>query len=66
MATEVLKALNKEKLKLRQWAEAQVEEIESLKVEVKVVGETAVQHFIDHFDEHLLYDTLKATLKRLR
>lgn len=42
LVTEALEALNKEKLELRYQAEAQVEEIESLKAEVKVVGETAV------------------------
>lgn len=43
-----------------------MEEIESLKAKVKVVGKTAVQYFIDYLDEHPLYDTLKVMLKWLR
>ncbi|XP_022883708.1 optineurin-like [Olea europaea var. sylvestris] len=57
LATKALEASNKEKAELRQRAEAQAEEIESLKAEVKVVGESAMQHFIDHFEKHPLYDT---------
>lgn len=37
--------------------EAKAEEIESFKMEVKVAGESIVQNFIDHFEEHELYDT---------
>lgn len=37
--------------------EAQVEEIDSLKAEAKVVKKTAVRHFIDYFKEHPLYNT---------
>lgn len=57
LATEVLEASNKENAKLRQRAEAQVEDIDSLKAEVKVAREMAMQRFIDHFEEHSLYDT---------
>lgn len=57
LVIEALKASNKEKTKLRQWVEAHVEEIDYLKIEAKIVGESAVLHFIDHFEEHELYDT---------
>ncbi|XP_022861284.1 uncharacterized protein LOC111381701 [Olea europaea var. sylvestris] len=56
LATEALKASNIEKAELRQKAEAQSEEIASLKEELKSAGEVAVQNFIDHFEEHPLYD----------
>lgn len=35
-----------------------MQEVESLKVETKVAGESAVQNFINHFEEHELYKTL--------
>lgn len=54
---EALDASNKEKAELRQWVKAHVEQIESLKEKVKDVGDSAVQHVIDHFEEHELYDT---------
>lgn len=38
--------------------EAQVEEIESFKVEAKVARDSVVQNFIDHFEEHELYGTI--------
>ncbi|XP_022898752.1 uncharacterized protein LOC111412184 isoform X1 [Olea europaea var. sylvestris] len=53
---EALEASNKEKAELRQKAEAQSEEIASLKEKLKSVGEVAAQNFIDHFEDHPLYD----------
>ncbi|XP_022893779.1 uncharacterized protein LOC111408217 [Olea europaea var. sylvestris] len=56
LTTSALEASYKEKAELKQWAEAQAEEIASLKGELKSAGEVAVQNFIDHFEEHPLYD----------
>ncbi|CAA3010591.1 Hypothetical predicted protein [Olea europaea subsp. europaea] len=56
LATEALEASNKERAELRQRAKAQSEEIASLNEELKSAGEVAVQIFIDHFEEHPLYD----------
>lgn len=55
LATEALEASNKETTEKRQWTEAQVDEIGTLKETVKVAGELAVQHFIDHFEKHPLF-----------
>lgn len=57
LAVEALEASKKEKEELRQKVKAQVKEINSLMAEVKVTRETAMQHFIDHFKKHPLYDT---------
>lgn len=56
LTTEALEVSNKEKAELRQKAEAQSEEIAFLKEELKSVGEVAVHNFIDHFEDHPLYD----------
>lgn len=56
LATDALEASNREKVELRQQTEAQSEEIASLKEELKYAGEVAIQNFIDHFEDHPLYD----------
>jgi hypothetical protein len=56
LATDALEASNREKAELKQQAEAQSVEIASLREELKSAGEVAVQNFIDHFEDHPLYD----------
>lgn len=56
IASEALEAANKEKAELKVLVGAQAEEIESLKVEVKAVGEAAVQNYKDNFDSTTEYD----------